>query len=259
MHLRVADAVSDLQKAGIAAARDAGTTAGTGLALQGMNAPVRIRSAGRALVKRGGYGAFLGPPVTSREEMEREIADLAGSGTAIIKVVASGLVSLREPGAVTAGGFDAGELKFIVDQAAGRGLSVMAHANGEWAIQDAVRAGVRSVEHGFFVTEGVLTEMARRKTFWVPTLGALRRAADAAALSDEMARSINSVIERHLEMIRQAYSLGVPLAIGTDAVLPDRRYSGWYQDELAWFRKAGIPAAAVERIATKDGKELLGI
>jgi imidazolonepropionase-like amidohydrolase len=177
----------------------------------------------------------------------------------LIKVVASGVVSLAEPEAVTSGGFGGDELRFIVDQAAGRGLGVMAHANGEQAVRDAVLAGVRSIEHGFFMTDDALAEMAKRRTFWVPTVGALRRAAEAAGPGEEMRRSIDRTIDRHLEMINKAFSLGVPLAVGTDAVLPDRQYGGWYQDELLWLRKAGIPEDAVHRIATEGGRTLLGI
>lgn len=258
VHLRDAAGLDDLRKAGIAAARDAGTRAGTGLALQQPHGSVRILAAGRALVRQGGYGSLLGKPLGTNEAVGREIVSLAEAGAGIIKVVASGLVSLVQPDAVTPGGFGRDELVFIVQQAAGRGLGVMAHANGARAIEAAVAAGVRSLEHGFFMSEDMLAEMAKRGTFWVPTVGALRRAADGAGTAGEMRRSIDRTIDRHLEMIDRAFSLGVPLAVGTDAVLPDRRYGGWYQDELAFFRKAGIPADAVERIAREGGQLLLG-
>jgi len=258
IHIRDAAAVSDLVNAGIGIARDAGTRAGDGLALQQSHGPVRISSAGRALVKAGGYGPLLGMPLGTNEEVAREIVSLAEAGAGIIKAVASGLVSLVQPDAVTPGGFGRDELVFIVQQSAARGLGVMAHANGARAIEAAVAAGVRSLEHGFFMPDDMLAEMAKRRTVWVPTVGALRRAADGAGTAGEMRRSIDRTIDRHLEMVSRAFSLGVPLAVGTDAVLPDRRYSGWYQDELAWFRSAGIPADAVERIAREGGRELLG-
>ena len=63
------------------------------------------------------------------------------------------MVSLKRPGELTAGGFDREELRFIVETARKNGLEVMAHANGEAAIMHAAEVGVRSVEHGFFMTE----------------------------------------------------------------------------------------------------------
>ena len=87
------------------------------------------------------------------------------------------MVSLKEPGRVTAGGFNREELLFIVHAAANCGLGVMAHANGEHAIIDAAEAGVRSIEHGFFMSRRALEVMEKKSTFWVPTVGALKRAA----------------------------------------------------------------------------------
>jgi hypothetical protein len=60
-------------------------------------------------------------------------------------------------------------------------------------------------------------------------------------------------------MLGLAHSLGVPLAVGTDCVLPDPLYRDAYEAELAYFREAGIPEEAVMRIASEDGAGLLGI
>jgi imidazolonepropionase-like amidohydrolase len=142
-----------------------------------------------------------------------------------------------------------------VEKAAQHGLAVMAHANGEEAIRGAAEAGVRSVEHGFFMTDGLLEILSRRSVFWVPTVGALRRAAERAGNP----AFIEEELEQHLVMLGKAFRAGVFLAVGTDAVLPDRRYRSSYEDELALFRKAGIPADSVERIAIEGGRMLLGL
>ena len=171
--------------------------------------------------------------------MRAEIFKLKNAGADIIKVVASGLVSLTEPDRVTAGGFNREELGWIVGEAGALGLNVMAHANGEEAIVAASEAGVRSVEHGFFMTEHALEVMAKRGTGWTPTVGALARAADAKAISQGMKASIAGLITRHLAMIGCAYRTGVPLALGTDCVLPDRHYKKYYDAEMSYFEQAG--------------------
>ncbi len=261
VHLTHDEALMDLSRAGIAAVRDAGTRQGSGLALcrpAGRRNVPRIITAGRALSKRGGYGAFLGTPVETGQEIAAEIERLKNEGADIIKVVASGVVSMEQQGVVTAGGFGADELRFIVKEAGRHGLGVMAHANGEDAIVAAAEAGVRSIEHGFFMTDRALEVLAKRKVFWVPTVGALRRAAERS--ENRAARAfVEGEIEHHLASVGKAYQAGVRLAVGTDCVLPDRRYRGWYENELALFRRAGIPNEAVERIATEGGRELLGL
>ena len=261
VHIRAAAAREDIASAGVNAVRDAGTRAGFGLdMLRGQDvAGLTIITAGRALVKAGGYGALLGNQVSGLEEIEREIAALASAGAGVIKVVASGVVSLERSGEVTPGGFDRDELRSIVEIAGRHNLSVMCHANGPAVITDAAEIGVRSIEHGFFMTREALAAMKANKVFWVPTVGALKRAAADPSVNENVRRDVSDTMDRHLAMIGEAFQLGVPLAVGTDCVLPDRRYGTFYQDELGLFRKAGIPREAVERIACDGGRELLGL
>jgi imidazolonepropionase-like amidohydrolase len=262
VHIRDRSGLDAVLAAGVRAVRDSGfrenaregnrlaTVANTGLA---------VVSARWAIYKKGGYGAFFGVAVESREEIKAEIRKLRSAGAGIIKVMASGMVSLKDPGAITPGGFGPGDLRFIVEEAAQLGLSVMAHANGENAIRNAAEAGVRSVEHGFFMTRDALASMKAHRVFWVPTVGALVRAADTPAASPSVRDFVAATVRSHLEMVRQAFSTGVPLAIGTDCTLPDPRYQDAYEAELAYFRQAGIPGEDVCTIASEGGKALLGI
>lgn len=254
VHVRDTGSLDVVAAAGVAAVRDAGTRSGSGLVIE-TSSGVAILSAGRALFRRGGYGASFGVPVGTRDEIRAEIRKLVDAGAGIIKVMASGMVSLTAAGAVTPGGFSAEDLSFLVAEARAQGINVMAHANGADAISGAVSAGVRSVEHGFFMTGELLKRMADRAVFWVPTAGALTRAAEAAGPSGH----ITDLLRSHLALICTAYELGVPLAVGTDCVLPDPRYGERYQRELDYFAEAGIPRNAVERIAREGGRDLLGL
>jgi imidazolonepropionase-like amidohydrolase len=211
-----------------------------------------------ALYKAGGYGARFGISVSSPGSIKTEIVRLKNAGADIIKTMASGMVSLRHPGSVTPGGFDRKELHIIVQEAAFAGLGVMAHANGEEAILAAADAGVRSIEHGFFMTERALELMARNRIFWVPTTAALVRAADRAVLH-EVRQFVSGQVREHLAMLRLAHSFGVPLAVGTDCTLPDPLYRDAYDSELAYFRETGISEEGILKIASEDGARLLGI
>jgi imidazolonepropionase-like amidohydrolase len=260
VHIKKFQAFSPVAAANIIAVRDAGTKEGIGLAIgSDKRSPPIVVSAGWALFKRGGYGSLFGAPVGTRHEITSEIRKLKRRGAGIIKVMASGVVSLKEPDTITSGGFDRDELLFIVQEAAAVGLRVMAHANGEAAIISATEAGVCSIEHGFFMTERALELMAKQGTYWTPTIGALERAAESGMVSKAMREYSERLIRSHLEMVRKAHGINVLLAVGTDCVLPDPRYQAAYRTELSYFEQAGIPHDEVIRIACKGGRKLLGI
>jgi imidazolonepropionase-like amidohydrolase len=262
VHIRDWTALEAVRTAGITAVRDAGLKRN---AEQGLpphrtpgSGPVVVTS-GWALYKRGGYGAFFGVPAETPGEMRSAILQLKDAGADTIKIMASGMVSLESPGTITPGGFPYDELAFIVEEARRIGLGVMAHANGEQAITDAARAGVLSIEHGFFMTMRAVETMAGRGTFWTPTVGALARAGDARGASDKARAYIAGLIRSHLNMIRYAHDIGVPLVIGTDCVLPEEDYRAAYDAELRYFQQAGLSREAVMAIACEGGARLLGI
>ena len=260
MHIKNEKGLDEAILAGVTAIRDAGTKEGAGLKTRtALRNGLAIVSAGWALYKKGGYGSFLGVPVETKEEIRGEILKLKRAGAGIIKIMASGIVSLKEPGTITPGGFHPEELRFIVDEAAAAGLGVMAHANGEAAILTAAESGVRSVEHGFFMTERALETMGKCGTYWTPTVGALARAADLATISKEMKTHVTALIANQLEMIGRAREIGVPLAVGTDCVLPDPEYGNIYDAELSYFERAGISREDALDIACESGAKLLGL
>lgn len=261
VHLKNVVAASDILHACVTAVRDAGmkTNAVSGrLPPRLHHSGLTIHSAGWAIYKDGGYGSMLGVPVETRQDIKREISRLKTAGAAIIKVVGSGIVDLGRPFGLTRGGFEEDELRLIAETAGDAGIDVMVHANGEEAVLAAAKAGVRSIEHGFFVTERALDLLAERRIFWVPTVGALVRAAEARGDKDFIDH-VRHIIDGHLKMIKKAFDRGVPLAVGTDCVLPDRRYIEYYRAELEYLESAGLSRQDVFAIATEGGRRLLRI
>jgi imidazolonepropionase-like amidohydrolase len=61
------------------------------------------------------------------------------------------------------------QLRAIVEEAATKGIPVMAHAHGDEGAAAAVRAGVRSIEHGTYLSDATLRLMRDRGTYLVPT------------------------------------------------------------------------------------------
>src|SRR5690606_39673762 len=90
------------------------------------------------------------------------------TGVDQIKVMASGdVASPSDPLETVQYSMD--ELRAIVDEATRYGRYVMAHAYNETSIERSIEAGIRSIEHGNFLTERVAKMMAAADAFLVPT------------------------------------------------------------------------------------------
>ena len=146
---------------GIASLVDMGHKSGLGMKFKKVSdrkipMTIKIRSAGLALNKKGGYGGFLGKGVSGKEEIRSAVQTLAETGADFIKIINSGIVSLQDEKPVIEGGFSGDEWRVIQEEAEAHGLPVCCHANSDRAIRQAVDFGVSSVEHGFFISRELL-------------------------------------------------------------------------------------------------------
>ncbi len=247
--------IGSCRRAGIFAVRDMGHRTGVGLAAKKIaKGQMEVETAGFAISKRGGYGAFLGRQVSDEEEIRTAVKEVALSGADFIKVINSGIVSSRENEPVTEGGFSREELKMICSEAGTRGLAVACHANSERAIKDAVSAGVSSIEHGFFISREILHMMAESGVSWTPTIFALAVLSDT--LSPPGKKHIEEVVENHLDSVYHGASIGVQLNVGTDSGSKGVRHGDSFFDELRLFRCAGLSREKIVSFACMDRKEI---
>jgi len=113
------------------------------------------------------------------------------------------------------------ELKTIVYEASARGKAVMAHAEGNRGIKNAILAGVWSVEHGSMLDDEAIRMLIERGTYLVPTLtaiDALANQADKFGLSQFARSKVEVVARNHFESFRKAAAAGVKMAAGTDNI-----------------------------------------
>ncbi|MGH2573204.1 MAG: amidohydrolase family protein [Actinomycetota bacterium] len=182
-------------------------------------------------------------------------------GADLIKVMATGAMLSPEDEDAGEAQFTPDELRVLVETAEGKGVHVAAHAHAREGIENAVRAGVSSIEHGTFADEPVLREMADRGTFLVPTLCASPSAERDAALLEAMPAHIRDRLERtqgvHIQMVRDAHRLGVPVAMGTDAGTPGNHHGGNADECVRMVEEAGMSPAASIRAATLNAAMLL--
>lgn len=234
----------------------------------------RLLIAGQAITQTGGHGdprpphfshascvccgsaGLLGYVADGVPEVRRAVREQIRNGAHHIKVMAGGGISTpNDP--LDGLQFSTEELGAIVEEADAARTYVMAHAYSPEAISRAVRAGVRSIEHGNLLDEPTAELMARHGVYLVPTLAtyaALAERGKALGWSPAMLEKCAQVKDRGLDAIRIAQAAGVKIALGSD-LLGDMH--DLQCDELV-LRQQVMSPAQVLRSATYVNAELIG-
>ena len=228
----------------------------------------RITGAGHYLSITGGGGDinFFAPehPVAADglvvdgiDAVRRAVRREVKYGSDWIKVLASGAMMSAGDNPDSAH-FSPEELRALVDEATRLGVPVAAHAHSAEGIRQAVRAGVRSIEHGTFLDREGIELMAERGTWLVPTLfimepGIINNEPTAKDL--EVAGRLRTFRAERFARLRTAFAAGVKIGVGTDyvgfPVVDGAR-------EFALLAEAGLTPMQAIRAGTKVNAELLG-
>ncbi|MGZ6271773.1 MAG: amidohydrolase family protein, partial [Candidatus Limnocylindrales bacterium] len=257
-------------EAGITTVRDAGyADLGVKQAVQdGLIPGPRLYIAVNMLTQTGGHGdgwmvsgydlsslTYPGFPsglVDSPDEMRRAVRTMVRAGADHLKVFTSGgVMSPRDD--PRHGHFSDAELAVLMEEADRAGLYVMAHAQGAPGIKAAVRAGIRSIDHGIFLDDEAIELMLQHGTWFVPTLvaplGVLDAVAAGARIPEAMVRKAREVVDIHRAAFRAAVAAGVKIAMGTDSGITPH---GANLRELALMREGGMDPVAVLHATTQD-------
>jgi imidazolonepropionase-like amidohydrolase len=147
------------------------------------------------------------------------------------------------------------ELKAAVDVAHSLGKQVAVHSYGPAGARDAVRAGANSIEHGLDMDDSTIAEMARRGTFYVPTIYNSVYTGEQARPQDK--EWISDFLNRTLATARRAHHAGVRFAMASDALAPNWMI-GHNTRELALFVQIGMTPEQALATATTNAAVLLG-
>jgi len=198
-----------------------------------------IMTSGYALYKTGGYGSAIGRRVDNVADVVAAIDELLSCHVDYIKIINSGVYE-PESGLISAGGFEATELRCIVDYARESGLEVYCHANGDKAVKSAVDAGVSVIVHGLYARDETFAEMAERKVAFIPTVRAFQSLL-AIAKTDAARQNIEKTVDDHLSAVNRAFEHRVRVLPGSDSGPKFIPYGSAYIEELRLFLRAGIP------------------
>ncbi|WP_241779763.1 metal-dependent hydrolase family protein [Streptomyces natalensis] len=176
-------------------------------------------------------------------------------GAAHLKVLLSGGVASPHD-EIAAVQYSEDEIRAAVEEAENHNRYVTAHAYHPRAIDRALRAGVRCVEHGNLIDDATIALLLERDAFLVPTLIAYEQTAKLgrqSGLPESSYRKLTEVRDHGLAALEKAHRAGVNLVHGSDLLGPLHPA----QLEEFTLRAEVQPAADVIRSATSTAARLL--
>ena len=193
------------------------------------------------------------------DEITKAVRTNFKNGANFIKIMATGAVLSKgiEPGRQQ---YSDAEMKAAVDEANRWGGQVAAHAHGASGIKAAIRAGVRTVDHGSDLDEEAirLIKASKGKTYYVPTLSVI----DAIEQDGAKNHIPESERERSRKMreimfagFKRALAAKLPIGFGTDAAVIEH---GENWKEFVVRHSLGESAAASIVAATSLNAEIIG-
>ena len=267
--------------AGFTTARNLGASHGVDVSLkraieQGLVKGPRLLVSGKSIATTGGHADpsnslsheladAIGEPgpddgvINGAEAARHAVRARYREGADLIKITATGgVLSLAASG--HAPQFTLDELRAVVETANDYGFHVAAHAHGAEGMKRAIRAGVRSIEHGTYMDDEAIRLFKEHGTWYVPTISAGRFVAAKAAVPDYYAPIVRpkaAAIGPQIDAtFARAWKAGVKIAFGTDSgVFPH----GENAKEFAYMVEAGMPPLEAIRSATLSAAQLIGM
>jgi imidazolonepropionase-like amidohydrolase len=192
------------------------------------------------------------------EGVSAKVREMIRAGADVIKIASSG--GFLSPGDdPKRPNYSQAEVDAIVATAADLGRWVMSHAHGAEGIKRAVRAGVRSVDHGTFLDDEGVELMLERGTWLVPTLTAgdtTDALAEDPRIPEPVRAKLRSLGRPELDAFRKAAEAGVKVAMGTDCPVAPH---GTNLRELELMAANGLSPERALVAATSSAAELMGL
>jgi imidazolonepropionase-like amidohydrolase len=264
--------------AGFTTVRDLGDRHNVSIALreaieQGFVDGPRVYTSAKSLATTGGHADptngmsshLAGDPgpregvVNGPAEAAKAVRQRYKDGADLIKITATGgVLSVAKSGLNPQ--FSDPELEAIIATANDYGFHVAAHAHGAEGMKRAIRAGVRSIEHGTYLDAEAMELMKEMGTYYVPTIMAGEWVAEKAQIDGffpDLVRPKAAAIGPQIkDTFAQAYAAGVKIAFGTDSGVSAH---GDNAREFMLMVEGGMTPIEAIRAATETAAELLGI
>jgi len=231
----------------------------------------RVFTAGKSLATTGGHAdptngssrKLIGNPgpkegvVNSVEDAKKAVRQRYKNGADCIKITATGgVLSVAKSGDNPQ--FTIEEVKAICDTAKDYGMHVAAHAHGDEGMQRAIIGGVKTIEHGTYMSDKTMELMKKHDAYLVPTITAGKEVEEKAKVKgfypDIVVPKALAVGPQIQGTFAKAYKKGVGIAFGTDAGVYKHGNNG---KEFGYMVEAGMPAIETIQAATITNAKIL--
>jgi imidazolonepropionase-like amidohydrolase len=226
---------------------------------------VRPQLAEEAFLSSPDLAPLMRPPgVTSADAIRQVVRENLSRGVDWIKVLATERAGLpdTDPRKQV---YTQAQMRAAVEAAEAKGVPVQAHAHGDEGAMAAVRAGVRSIEHGTYLSDETLRLMESRGVYLDPTYTTVLDLVEAGGDYDTPMLKIRGqhMLPRLRSTVRRAHALGVRIVTGADTGYgPDSvtriahevaNLAAIGMSPLEALRAATIVPAAMLRIESRTG------
>ena len=170
-------------------------------------------------------------------EVRRAVRESLRQGAVQIKVMAGGGIS-SDYDPIDTTQYSVEEMRAAVEAAADWNTYVTVHAYTDAAVNRALDAGVKVIEHGHLITESTLKRLKADGAYLSSQSFGFVRIFAAQAQATERGRKSQSVMEGVDSLMTTAKKLGVPVAFGTDTFGSFRAYEAGVKEfgyRLRWF------------------------
>jgi imidazolonepropionase-like amidohydrolase len=229
----------------------------------------RMKVAGAYVTVSTGAGELVGaaPDVTipgsfrygvanSADQVRERVRAILNGGADFIKILATGAVFTRgtKPGVSE---YTEDQIRAAVEQATEYGTFVAAHAHGAEGIKRAVRAGVRSIEHGSLMDDEAIALMKERGTWLVADIwngDYTDSVGREQKWPEDILRKNTETTEIQRVGFRKAVARGVKVAYGTDSGIYPH---GLNAMQLPYMVKYGMSPMQAIQSATISAADLM--
>lgn len=226
-----------------------------------------ILASGKAITITGGHGDMfpgdiqidgIATIVDGVDEVRVATRKQLKLGVDNIKLMATG--GGMSPGDARISQLTIAEMRVAIEEAEKYGKITAAHAIGEEGINNAIEAGVRTLEHGTYINRKGISLINQTGAYLVPTLSAFKTLlyGKEGGVPEYHLKKVQEFKDAHFINLRRALDAGVKVITGTDAGTPFN-FHGENAYELECLVEVGMTPMEVVHAATRVAAEALKI
>ena len=225
----------------------------------------RMLVAGNYVSSTGGAGdarqfsIFVDVPIVRNladgpAEIVKAVRTNFKNGADFIKILVTGAVLSKGIGPEQQQYSDE-EIQAAVGEAKRWGRDVAAHAHGTAGIKAALRAGVKTIDHGSLLDAEAIELLKAGRSYYVPTMYVTQTVSSNPLVPESERERSRRIDDQAIESFKQALRVGLRIGLATDApVMPH----GQYAKELVFRVGLGEAPMAAIGAATRVNAEILG-